>query len=88
MTKTEALKWARRARRLYGLYKIDAYRVEIACPVDVQRDPGRLGHRVTVWHKAWEKVTAPMIDRAFVEHFCHEYEEERCTALAWLEARP
>lgn len=84
MTKTEALKWSRNARRLFGMHRIDAHRVEVACPVDSalggqQRRPA---HRVTVWHKPWEKVTAKMIDAAFVEHFCNEYEEERCEALS------
>ena len=84
MTRTEARRQAARARRLYGMQREDGYRVSLPCPIDADSRPypTRPAHRIVVWHKAWEKVTAPMIDAAFVEHYCHEYEEERCPTLA------
>ena len=83
MTKTEARRQAARARRLYGMQREDGCTVSLACPIDADSRlyPPRPTHRVVVWHKPWEKVTAPMIDAAFVEHYCHEYPEERCASL-------
>jgi hypothetical protein len=80
LTKTEARQLARKVRqRGYGMYRIDAHHVEIACPLDEHLD--RRAHCVEVWHKPWEKITAPMIDAAFIKHYCSPYEDERCTAL-------
>lgn len=82
LTKTEARRLARLVRNQgYGSYTIDAYRSEFSCPLDAKRQHPRRGHLITVWKKPWEKITAPMIDKAFVAHFCAEYEDERCEAL-------
>lgn len=82
LTKTEALRLARIVRkRGYGSYTIDVYHSEFSCPLDAERQHPYPGHRVTVWKKPWEKITAPMIDKAFVAHFCAKYEDERCDTL-------
>lgn len=76
MTKTEARRLARVARSR-GHMVLDTYRIELFCPLSGQH--GRTLHRVTVARNlVWQKFTAPMIEAAFIEHFCSEYEEDRC----------
>ena len=86
ITRAEALRLARVSRQMYGMRRepstVDGSRVSLACPLDVKHHPYRRAHRIIVWHKHWERVTAPMIGAAFVEHYRSEYPEERCPALA------
>lgn len=76
MTKAEARRLARYGRTTYGSYRISAKEQAYPCPLaEKLRQPG---HRITVWHQPWEKVTAPMVDAAIVEHLTTDDDDERC----------
>jgi len=78
LTRKRVAQLAREGSR-YGSYRIDAQRMEYPCPLQTEQLGG--GHRVTVWHQVWERVSAAQILKAFTEHYLNEYPEDRCPFL-------
>jgi hypothetical protein len=77
MTKTRARALARRARTR-GHYRTSTTTIELPCPLGTG-EPGRLAHRVTVWHQVSAvRPTAAQVDAAFIEHYTNPYPEDRC----------
>lgn len=80
MTKTQARALAKRARnQSWGFYQTSPTTAEFGCPVhaDHLREIGehqwQSPHRITVHHKPYGKVTAPLVDAAFERHFLVQY---------------
>lgn len=78
MTKTEARKWARISRS-QGRSLHSPTETNYACPLPT--GSLKLHHTVTVFHDPYQTPTAPQIDKAFLEHFLTEFEEDRCPTL-------
>jgi hypothetical protein len=87
MTKTEARKWARKGRQLYGRYVVSGTETDYVCAYAADRDRRSVAHKVRVWHRAGTVPTAAQIDAAMVEHLTSEYDDERCPAVVADENR-